>query len=62
MTIKELKEKIKTLPDDTRVDFGIDVKINAQTTLLTRSVDHVEHLEKNNVIILKSGWGIQFFY
>jgi len=62
MTIKELKEKIKDLPDDARVELGIDVKVNAQTAPMTRSVDCIEHLDKNNLVILKSWWGIQFFY
>lgn len=62
MTILQLKEKIKDLPDDARVELNVDIKINAQTSPMTRSIDYVEHLEKNNVVILRSGWGIQFFY
>lgn len=62
MTIKELKEKLKDLPDDARVELGIDVKINAQTSPMSRSIDSIEHINNNNVVILKSWWGIQFFY
>ncbi len=62
MTIKELKEKLKELPDDARVELGIDVKINAQTSPMTRSVDSIEHLDKNNVVVIRSWYGIQFFY
>lgn len=62
MTIKELKEKINNLPDDARVEFGIDVKINNQTSFMTRNIDSVEQVDKNNVVILKSWWGVQFFY
>jgi hypothetical protein len=62
MTIKELKEKIKNLPDDARVELGVDVKINAQSSSLVRSIDAVEHFDKNNVVTLKSWWGVQFFY
>lgn len=62
MTIKELKEKIKNLPDDAIVELGVDVKINAQSSSLVRSIDAVEHFDKNNVVTLKSWWGIQFFY
>jgi hypothetical protein len=62
MTIKELKEKINNLPDDARVEFGIDVKINNQTSFMTRNIDSVEHFDKNDTVVLKSWWGIQFFY
>lgn len=62
MTIKELKEKIKNLPDDANVELGIDVKVNSQTSPMTRSVNSIEHFDKNNVVVLKSWWGIQFFY
>ena len=62
MTIKELKEKIKNLPDDARVELSIDVKINAQNSPMYRSIDHVEHFNNNNVVILRSWWRVQFFY
>ncbi len=62
MTIKELKEKINNLPDDAKVEFGVDVKINNQTSFMIRNIDDVEHVDKNNVVILKSWWGVQFFY
>ena len=62
MTIKELKEKINNLPDDAKVEFGVDVKINNQTSFMIRNIDDIERVDKNNVVILKSWWGVQFFY
>jgi hypothetical protein len=62
MTIKELKEKINNFPDDARVELGVDIKVNAQSSPMTRSIDNVEYMNDNNVVIFKSWWGVQFFY
>lgn len=62
MTIKELKEKIQSFPDDAEVELDIEIKVNAQSTPITRSVDSIEYCNKNNTISFKSWWGIRLFY
>jgi hypothetical protein len=62
MTIKELKEKIKNLPDDARIELALDVKINNQSSTISRQIDSVDFLDKNNTLLVRSWWGIQFFY
>ena len=62
MTIKELKDKLKDLPDDAKVEFNVDLKINDQSSSIRRAIDILEYSDKNTLVTLKSWWSVKFFY
>lgn len=62
MTIRELKEKLRDIPENTKVQISIDFLVNGQQTDLARTVDFVIHDKKNDVVLLNSKVPIHFLY
>ena len=62
MTIKDIKEKLRDIPEDTKVNISIDFLVNGQQTDLSRPVDFVVHDQKNDVVLLNSKIPIHFLY
>lgn len=62
MIVRELKEKLSSLPDDAIINIGIFLNINGQTADLSRKIDSVIYHPQNNLVSLNNNWPIQFFY
>ncbi len=62
MNVKELKEKLQSLPDDARVDLSIPIDINNQFGSLTRQILFVEFDSKHNSVKLTNSWPVKILF
>lgn len=62
MVVKELIEKLETLPPDAQLQVAFGFKVNALLEDITRNVDRVSYDEKTHSVQIGTNASLQLFY
>lgn len=62
MTVKELKDKLNSLPDDVKISLNVVVNFNGQVGIINRDIKYINLKSKEDRVVLSGDGEITIFY